>query len=165
MKISNAIQFAQRQQPRALPVAAGLTETTSADQVQLSQRGNDVRPFDLETLKRQTAERADTLQRKMAPHRPGQVLLKLPPGEEFSRNERQELFEDFKFTSGRELKLSDSMIAKCGGRYFLAELPKKLTVAEAIAALEADGRAVKAEPNHIVTRDQVVIDSTVNRPR
>ena len=131
-----------------------------SDKVTLTSGKQDVEPFDLEALKRQTKARAESLAKNMAPHRSGQVLLKLPPGQQFGGNQRQELFEDFNFTASRELVKNDDMTSRAGGRFFLAELPRHLSVAEAIAALEADGRALSAEPNHIVTRDQVVIDST-----
>ena len=135
-----------------------------SDQVSLTTGNQDVKPFDLEALKRQTKARAESLAKNMAPHRSGQVLLKLPPGQQFGGNQRQELFEDFNFTASRELVKNDDMTSRAGGRFFLAELPRHLSVAEAIAALEADGRALSAEPNHIVTRDQVVIDSTSSDP-
>lgn len=158
---------------RLVPVAAANTvehsnqETTTkpapqaaaADSVTLSQADLGERSFDLKSLKRQTKARAEQLARNMAPHRPKQVLLKLPPGQQFSDSQEQEFFADFGFSSGRELKFNDEMSEKLGGRFYLAELSKNLTVAEAVAALEADQRCISAEPNYIVTRDQVVIDS------
>jgi len=129
------------------------------DQVHLSTGNQDVEPFNLDALKRQTRARAEKLAKNLAPHRPGQILLKLPPGQQFDKADQQQLFQDFDFTSSRELVRNEEMTARAGGRFYLAELPRNLSVAEAMAALEADGRALTAEPNHLVTRDQVVIDS------
>jgi subtilisin family serine protease len=163
VKVSNSIHFTPRAKAAPAQTAVGQVEPKPQDHVQLS-GGGEIGPFNLEALKQQTKGKAARLARHMAPHRSGQVLMKLPPGQDFSGSDRQQFFDDFKFTASRELTLNDSMNAKCGGRYYLAELPRNLTVAEAIAALEADGRALMAEPNHIVTRDQVVIDSSAQKP-
>lgn len=96
---------------------------------------------------------------KLAPHRPGQVLLKLPPEDELSQSEADDLFKEFNFASGRQLRMSSQLTQKCGGRYFLAELPNTRSVAESVQELQSDQRVLSAQPNYIVTRDQVVIDS------
>ena len=121
--------------------------------------------FDLSALLAATRGEAVKLSREMAPHRPKQVLLKLPPDDQFSRSDTSELLSDFKFASGRELKMSNDMVEKLGGRYYLAVLGKDMSVGEAVAALREDGRTLSAEPNYIVTRDQVVIDGSSPQPQ
>ena len=121
-------------------------------------------PFDLDALKETTRSRAVALGKDMAPHRSRQVLIKLPPETDFNGQDTRRLFSDFGFASSRELRMSEEMTSRLGGRYYLAELTSKTSVPEAVAALEADGRCLTAEPNFIVTQDQVVIDSAPTKP-
>jgi subtilisin family serine protease len=160
VKIANhRISAPTSTRPKQAQNASPATEQIENDSVSVNFRSG----FDLHSLKERTKGEAERLARKMAPHRSKQVLIKLPPDQEFSRSDREDLISDFQFTSGRELQMSSEMTQRLGGRYFLAELNRSLTVAEAVAALHEDGRALSAEPNYIVTRDQVVLDGAGSR--
>lgn len=110
-------------------------------------------------LKEKTRARAERLAKNMAPHRGGQVILKLPLESQFTNKDQQDLFQDFKFVAGREIHRNPDLAQKMGGRLFVADLPRELTVAQAVAALEEDGRVLHAEPNHLVSQDGRVLDT------
>lgn len=123
------------------------------------------RSFNLDALLAQTREEARRLGSDLAPHRPKQVLLKLPLDDKFSASATEQFFSDFRFTSGREIKMPSDMTEKVGGRFYLATLGDDMSVSEALAALHADGRILSAEPNYIVSRDQVVLDHASSAPQ
>lgn len=114
--------------------------------------------FDLDALLNRTRAEALRIGRDLAPHRAKEILLKLPVEDQFNRSATERLSSDFRFASGREIKMSEEMTDRVGGRFYLATLSQGMSVSEALAALSADGRALSAEPNYIVTRDQLVLE-------
>ena len=141
-------------------LAAAAAVSTEHDHVELSDPPKPA--FDLGALRAKTASKAKSLAARIGAHRPREVLVKLPNVALFDEAAEREFFADFGFSSERQIKLTREMTQRVGGRYFLARLSKNMTVPEAIAALRADGRALSADPNNIVTRDQVVLPDSGN---
>lgn len=136
----------------------GLPQSESMSRTSLSSE----RAFNLEALLAQIQDDARRLESSLAPHRSNQVLLKLPFENEFSGSDTEQLFSDFRFTSGREIKMPAGMAERIGGRFYLATLDNFMSVSEAVTALHADGRILNAEPNYLVSRDQIVLDGATN---
>lgn len=84
----------------------------------------------------------------MAEHEPGQVLVKV--SSEATTSELQTLLDDYGASLERRYEFPQAMADKIGGTLMLLELPRNLSVAQAMAVMEQDGRVQRAEPNHIV---------------
>lgn len=101
-------------------------------------------PF-LQTRLRETAREAASLEKKLPDHVPGEVLVKARPG--LSSDGLGSLADDYQASVVHHFAMPDAMQEAFAGELVQLKLPKGMSVAQAIAALEKDERVEYAVSN------------------